>query len=861
MAGGFQAGSIVGALVLDKTKWTQSVSGVKTDMKNMGGMSDKMAGRFKAAGTAMTIAGAAIVGALGSMIIKASEAEETYAKFGTVFQDVIGDAEIAAADLAESYGLSTLASKDMLAATGDLLTGLGVNSEAALELSLKTQQLAVDLASFTNFSGGAKGASEALTKAMLGERESIKSLGIVITEEMVKEALLAEGKEKLTGLAYKQAAAEVTLTIAMNQSKNAIGDYERTSTSFANQSRLLKSRLEDVAVTLGTQLLPIATQMVTKITEVVQKISTWTAEHPKLTNTLVKVIAALGSLMLVLGPFLIILPKLAAGLKLLKSGLLKLTSPMGLVVAGLVLITAKAIEAREEFKKSMDLYQKEMDATGEKISWFTRTWNSLSTVIEKNTTGIDLNKIALQGYEKAQRRANGIITIAKTASKGLSGAISFLSTKFKDVTDKSTAAWKAWEIATGNAKTFTTATKTLNTTIAKLPVTLGMTKFQARALKIEWANLLDVLDQEVFGEAVEVIEDGVIWLEMIQLEAAETGGVMESVFTKIGLDWKGIMEGLPEDLKNPLKKVKDLWKETFNAIAEIVFTFINGIDAAFDQAYKNTMIRIDNEEKRRLEAINNMYDAQIAAGEALVTAEEERTKEKMDALDQWYEAEKQAILDNITDEEERKKALEKLDRKLARKREKLLKKREEKEQETADALEDIEDAKNEALRVAAEDLEGKRTDARRQGAKQEKAVALLSAIVATAAAIVNALKLPFPFNLIHAAVVGAMGAVQIALIKAKPIPLAKGGVVTAPTHALIGEAGPELVIPLDKLQSIPQVRYGDITLQFNIETGDSRDMERWLRAEGARMIEDILRQNLGGNAERIETDLARYRRY
>ena len=56
-------------------------------------------------------------------------------------------------------------------------------------------------------------------------------------------------------------------------------------------------------------------------------------------------------------------------------------------------------------------------------------------------------------------------------------------------------------------------------------------------------------------------------------------------------------------------------------------------------------------------------------------------------------------------------------------------------------------------------------------------------------------------------------------------------------------------------------RHGDMTFQFNITAGDSRDMERWLRTEGARMVEDILRQNLGGNAERIEADLARYRRY
>ncbi|UCD57869.1 MAG: hypothetical protein JSV16_01800, partial [Candidatus Hydrogenedentota bacterium] len=185
-------------------------------------------------GRVMMVAGAAISGAVGMIVKKASDAEETFAKFGTVFNSVITDAEEAVGELTDRYGLSMNAARDMMSSTGDLLTGLGMQSDVALTLSKRTQQLSVDLASFTNYQGGAKGASEALSKAMLGERESVKSLGIVITEEMVKERLLREGKEKLTGQALLQAKAEATLAIAVDQSKNAIGDYERTSGSLAN---------------------------------------------------------------------------------------------------------------------------------------------------------------------------------------------------------------------------------------------------------------------------------------------------------------------------------------------------------------------------------------------------------------------------------------------------------------------------------------------------------------------------------------------------------------------------------------------------------------------------------------------------
>lgn len=375
VGGAFLAGSVVGKMVLDRTKWAQSVQKVKEDERTLKQFSERTTKRMQTMGAAMTIAGGAIVGALGSTIKAASDAEETYAKFGTVFQDVSSEAATAADNLAESYGISSTAARDMLGATGDLLTGLGVMPGVALDLSEKTQQLAVDLASFTNFSGGAKGASEALTKAMLGERESIKSLGIVITEEMVKERLAAEGKENLTGLAYKQAAAEATLQIAMSQSKNAIGDYARTSDSFANQQRLLKARLQDVAVTLGQQLLPIATKIVSGITKVVQKIKEWTEAHPELTERLVKVAAIVGSVMLALGPLVIVLPKLVAGfgaagkaiqgvsalMGVLKTASTAALGPIGLLTAALAALALGYMKVKKARDAANEAAQRSLD--------------------------------------------------------------------------------------------------------------------------------------------------------------------------------------------------------------------------------------------------------------------------------------------------------------------------------------------------------------------------------------------------------------------------------------------------------------------------------------------------------------------
>jgi len=337
----------------------QKLGQVDDSLESIERQAGRTSEKMKAVGQTMTIVGVAIIAAFAGIIKKASDAQETQAKFGTVFQDTMTEANAAVIELSTSYGLSTLASQTMLSATGDLLTGLGLEGEAALELSLKTQRLSVDLASFTNYSEGASGASDALTKAMLGERESVKALGIVITEAMVKEKLLAAGKEKLTGQSLLQAKAEATIAIAMDQSRLAIGDYARTQGSLANMTRELQARTEDLVVELGTHFIPIATDLVKKVTEIANKMLEWMRANPELAAKIGKVVLAAGALLLVLGPTLIILPKLVAGIKMVRLALMKMTGGFGILVMAIVAAGIAINKLIDQYKSALD---EEMDA-------------------------------------------------------------------------------------------------------------------------------------------------------------------------------------------------------------------------------------------------------------------------------------------------------------------------------------------------------------------------------------------------------------------------------------------------------------------------------------------------------------------
>ncbi|MBW2109428.1 MAG: hypothetical protein JRI36_12305, partial [Deltaproteobacteria bacterium] len=239
--------------------------------------------------------------AIGIGMIKlASDAEEIDSKFAVTFRNVQKSATDAMNQLDRAYGVNATEAKKLLSSTGDLLSGFGFAQEEALTLSLGVQKLAVDLASFQNLQGGATRASEALTKALLGERESAKLLGIVIREEDVQARILVNQKMGVTHATKNQAKAYATLQIAMEQSKNAIGDYARTQESFANQWREFIFDLKDLGETFGKILLPIAS----KFLSLIRKMLGWIQSLDEATK---KWVLILGAAAAILGPLTLIM--------------------------------------------------------------------------------------------------------------------------------------------------------------------------------------------------------------------------------------------------------------------------------------------------------------------------------------------------------------------------------------------------------------------------------------------------------------------------------------------------------------------------------------------------------------------------
>jgi hypothetical protein len=261
---------IIKALLDDK----DFKKGINDITKKAGDSAKKQQGFLKKIkGSYILLAGVitgVVAAAFGKAVKMASEFEESNAKFGTTFAGVSKEANAMRRELVNSFGVSSLAATKLLSSTGDLLSGFGMTGDSALQMAGDVNKLAIDLASFTNAQGGAEAVSNALNRAILGERESLKTYGIAIREADIDAELLAKGMQNLTGEALLQAKGQATLAIAMRQSKNAIGDFERTQDSFANTMRRIKAVSEDVTVIIGQSFMEAVGPAVKEIGEFVK---------------------------------------------------------------------------------------------------------------------------------------------------------------------------------------------------------------------------------------------------------------------------------------------------------------------------------------------------------------------------------------------------------------------------------------------------------------------------------------------------------------------------------------------------------------------------------------------------------------
>lgn len=201
-----------------------------------------------------------------------SDLQEVQNVVDVTFPSMTKQVDDFAKSAASSFGLSETMAKQFTGTFGAMSKAFGFTEKQAYDMSATLTGLAGDVASFYNL-----GQEEAYTKlksVFTGETETLKDLGVVMTQNALDAYAMAKGYGKVT--ASMSEAEKVALRFAFVQDKlsAATGDFIRTSDSWANQTRVLKLQFDSLKATIGQGLINLFTPIVKVINTLLGKLMT-----------------------------------------------------------------------------------------------------------------------------------------------------------------------------------------------------------------------------------------------------------------------------------------------------------------------------------------------------------------------------------------------------------------------------------------------------------------------------------------------------------------------------------------------------------------------------------------------------------
>ena len=239
---------------------------------NQQGFTNQLNGiQQKVMGFAKVLAGAFAVKKLidfGSEAIKlGSDLNEVQNVVDVAFPKMSKQVDEFAKSAMYASGLSETMAKRYTGTFGAMSKAFGFS-----EMSTALTSLAGDVASFYNISQ-----DEAYTKlksVFTGETETLKDLGVVMTQTALDAYAMANGFGKTT--AEMSEAEKVALRFAFVQSQLALasGDFARTSDSWANQVRIMKLQFQSFMASVGQGLINLFTPVIQVLNFLLSKLLT-----------------------------------------------------------------------------------------------------------------------------------------------------------------------------------------------------------------------------------------------------------------------------------------------------------------------------------------------------------------------------------------------------------------------------------------------------------------------------------------------------------------------------------------------------------------------------------------------------------
>lgn len=176
----------------------------------------------------------------------------------------------------KSYGLSETMAKKYVGLFGSMSEAFGFTEEQTYEMSTTLAGLAGDVASFYNIDQDL--AYTKLKSVFSGETETLKDLGIVMTQNALDSYAMSKGLNKTVSKMTEAEKVSLRYNFVLDQLSNAQGDFVRTQKSWANQVRILQLRWQSLLSTIGKGLINVFTpvlQILNVVLDKLQSVAEW----------------------------------------------------------------------------------------------------------------------------------------------------------------------------------------------------------------------------------------------------------------------------------------------------------------------------------------------------------------------------------------------------------------------------------------------------------------------------------------------------------------------------------------------------------------------------------------------------------
>lgn len=260
-------GSVIIDTRMDTTGVQNGVSAIKQSFNGLGSAVKKIG---------LLIGGAFAVGKLvqfGKECVElGSDLAEVQNVVDVTFTTMSDKVNEFAKNAMTSAGLSETMAKRYVGTFGAMSKSFGFSEQQAYDMSTALTQLTGDVASFYNISQDL--AYIKLKSVFTGETETLKDLGVVLTQSALDQYALANGYGKTTSEMTEQEKVALRLAFVQKQLSAASGDFIRTSDSWANQVRVIQLQLQSLKATVGQGLINIFTPALKVINILLGKLAT-----------------------------------------------------------------------------------------------------------------------------------------------------------------------------------------------------------------------------------------------------------------------------------------------------------------------------------------------------------------------------------------------------------------------------------------------------------------------------------------------------------------------------------------------------------------------------------------------------------